>query len=91
MFANFDLQLRPPRHGHLGACIATTRPRRSASSPRNVASRAIQVAPNPGYARPPTTQTLFFGERGPGEFEAAHLFDLALNYEVPIVKTARRG
>jgi hypothetical protein len=51
-----------------------------------------QLARNPGYARPPTTNNpaLFFGdERGIGEFESAHILDLTLSYEVPVYKTAR--
>ncbi|HXG90224.1 MAG TPA: TonB-dependent receptor [Vicinamibacterales bacterium] len=40
-----------------------------------------------GYARLPSTQTLFFGERGRGKFDGAHLLDLALNYQIPIFKT----
>jgi len=50
---------------------------------------AIQAARNPGYARPPTAQTLFFGERGEGEFEASHQFDLAATYQVPVFRTLR--
>jgi Carboxypeptidase regulatory-like domain/TonB dependent receptor-like, beta-barrel len=49
-----------------------------------------QTARNPGYARPPTNQTLFFGARGEGgQFESSHLFDFSLSYEVPIYKSAR--
>jgi carboxypeptidase family protein len=56
----------------------------------NVAVTAQQTARNPGYARPPTTQTLFFGARGAGgQFEASHLFDFSLNYELPVYKSAR--
>jgi outer membrane receptor protein involved in Fe transport len=55
----------------------------------NVAITAQQLARNPGYARPPTTQTLFFGERGSQEFNPEHLVDFSLFYEVPLYKTAR--
>jgi hypothetical protein len=56
----------------------------------NVPVSAIQRARNPGYATPPTLNTnLFFGDRGIGRFEASHLFDFALTYELPIWKTAR--
>jgi outer membrane receptor protein involved in Fe transport len=49
---------------------------------------AVQLARNPGYARLPGggTQTLFFGERGAGEFAGYALFDLALSYAVPVVR-----
>lgn len=49
----------------------------------------IQASRNPGYARPPTSQTLYFGDRGEGEFEDAHLFDLAATYQVPVFRTLR--
>jgi len=55
----------------------------------NVATTAIQRARDPGYARPPANQTLFYGERGDGEFESAHLFDIAATYQVPIFRTIR--
>jgi outer membrane receptor protein involved in Fe transport len=49
----------------------------------------IQLARNPGYARLPGggTQTLFFGERGSQEFSGYTLFDLALSYAVPVVRS----
>jgi hypothetical protein len=46
-----------------------------------------QSALDPGYARPFPSQTLFFGDRGIGEFEARHLFDLAVSYQIPIWRT----
>ena len=42
-----------------------------------------------GYASPPTTQTLFFGERGSEDFEGAHTFHVAVTYSVPVWKTLR--
>jgi hypothetical protein len=50
---------------------------------------AQQLARDPGYARPPTTQTLFYGARGTGEFNSSHLIDFSLFYEVPVYKAAR--
>jgi hypothetical protein len=44
----------------------------------------IQRARDPGYARPVTSQSLYFGERGIGEFEARHLFDMSVSYQIPI-------
>jgi hypothetical protein len=55
----------------------------------NVAITAQQLARNPGYARPPTVQTLFYRERGSEEFNPSHLLDFSLFYEVPVYKTAR--
>jgi hypothetical protein len=48
-----------------------------------VARTAAQLARNPGYASTPT-QTVIFGERGAGEFNDTHLFDLALSYSIPV-------
>jgi hypothetical protein len=50
---------------------------------------AIQRARNPGYSRAPTTQTLFFGERGSEEFAGYGLVDLAATYQVPVWRTLR--
>lgn len=45
---------------------------------------ALQIAQNPGYARIPTSQALFFGERGSQSFEDFHLVDMAVTYGVPV-------
>ncbi|HEY0593074.1 MAG TPA: TonB-dependent receptor, partial [Thermoanaerobaculia bacterium] len=47
----------------------------------------IQRDRNPGYKQPPTTQALYFGDRGAGEFNDTALFDIALNYRIPVWKT----
>jgi hypothetical protein len=54
-----------------------------------VALSAIQRANNPGYARVPTSQTIFFGERGSEEFAGYGLVDLALSYQVPVWQRLR--
>ena len=56
---------------------------------RNEPRRSATNARNPGYARPPTSQTLFFGERGVGEYEDSHQFDLAFTYQVPVFRSLR--
>ena len=52
-----------------------------------------QLARNPGYARPPTTNgtapACSSRRVDPSEFEASHLVDFSLNYEVPVYKSAR--
>jgi hypothetical protein len=45
---------------------------------------AQQIALNPGYARIPTSQTIYFGERGSQSYEGYHLVDLAVTYGVPV-------
>ncbi|MEW6319813.1 MAG: TonB-dependent receptor [Acidobacteriota bacterium] len=54
-----------------------------------VPTSAIQRARNPGYARPPTSQTLFFGRRGEGEYESSSLFDFSVTYQVPVFRSLR--
>jgi carboxypeptidase family protein len=52
-----------------------------------VAMSPQQLANNPGYARPPASQSLFFGERGAGTFAGYGLVDLASTWTVPVWKT----
>ncbi|MDP1569535.1 MAG: TonB-dependent receptor [Vicinamibacterales bacterium] len=54
-----------------------------------VPTSAIQRARNPGYARPPQSQPLFFDERGSEEYEPSSLFDLSVTYQVPVFRTLR--
>ncbi len=49
-----------------------------------VALTPQQTALDPGYARLPTSQPIFFGARGAQTFEGAHLCDLAVTYGVPV-------
>jgi len=56
-----------------------TRPRWPLSS--------VQLARDPGYISTPQSQTLFFGERGAGEYESIWSLDLALSYAVPVWRT----
>jgi hypothetical protein len=43
-----------------------------------------QIANDPGYARRPTSQPLFFGERGAGTFAGFALVDLATTWSMPV-------
>ena len=45
-----------------------------------------QNARDPGYAQPPTSQTLFFGPRGSEEFNDWYTFDFAATYSLPFFK-----
>ena len=54
-----------------------------------VALSAQQIARNPGYARLPTSQSIFFGDRGSQSFEGFHLVDLAATYSVPVWQSLR--
>lgn len=55
----------------------------------NVPLTPAQLGRNPGYARPPLVQPLFFAARGTEFFESAHLFDLAATYQIPVFRTLR--
>ena len=46
----------------------------------------IQASHDPGYALPPTSQSVYFGERGSQTFPSQSRFDLALNYDIPVFK-----
>jgi len=50
---------------------------------------AQQIARNPGYARLPASQSIFFGPRGSQSFEGYHLVDLAATYSVPVWESLR--
>src|SRR5262249_25163913 len=41
---------------------------------------------DPGYAKPPTTQSVYFGQRGIDTFPSVSAVDLALNYDIPLFK-----
>jgi hypothetical protein len=55
----------------------------------NVPFTEIQLARDPGYARLPPNQTLFFDERGSEFYNSSHSFDVALNYDIPVYRTLR--
>jgi outer membrane receptor protein involved in Fe transport len=56
----------------------------------NQAPSDVQLSRDPGYAQPPgPSYTVFFGERGAGEFAGAHLFDFAATYDIKTFKRLR--
>lgn len=89
VFSTYDLGLGPAGRASLGLLYRYDSPLSFSYLSANVAVTAAQRARNPGYASPPTTQTLFYEGRGTGRFEEAHIVDLALNYEVPVWRSAR--
>jgi hypothetical protein len=48
-----------------------------------------QIAGNPGYARLPASQTIFFGARGSQFFADYQLLDVAVTYAVPVWHSLR--
>jgi hypothetical protein len=59
----------------------------------NVPLSAIMLARNPGYPvnniNTSTAATLFFGERGAGDFKGYGLLDFAATYSIPVWKAAK--
>jgi hypothetical protein len=82
----YDLSLG--RAGRVGVSLLGTynSPITHNFSRTNVRLTAAQAARDPGYAQPPSTQTIFFGERGAGEFSDWYTFDFAANYRLPFLK-----
>ncbi len=54
-----------------------------------VALTPQQLAKDPGYARVPTSQPVFFGERGAGQFPGYALVDFAATWSVPVARSLR--
>ena len=54
-----------------------------------VALTPQQLANNPGYAHAPTSQPIFFGERGAGQFPGYALVDFAATWTVPVARSLR--
>ena len=54
----------------------------------SVARTAASAALNPGYHNQSNTVTLFFGDRGAGQYNAVSLFDASLQYTFPVWKVS---
>ncbi|HKB78737.1 MAG TPA: TonB-dependent receptor [Thermoanaerobaculia bacterium] len=52
----------------------------TASVPRSAQSKAL----NPGYKDASNNVTIYFGDRGVGTFNSSSLFDLSLQYSIPV-------
>ena len=50
---------------------------------------AVQRARGAAYPNLPSSQTVYFGKRGSEEFEGYGLFDIGLQYEIPVWRTLR--
>ncbi len=88
MWANYNLDLG--RFGALDlAPLYRYNSARTYSLAASVPLTAAQIARNPGYARIPTSQTIFFGARGSQSFEDYQLVDLAATYAVPVWQSLR--
>jgi hypothetical protein len=88
LYTVYDLHLGKAGTASLGGVYRYDSPLYYSLTTANVPITPIQRAADPGYARPPTTQTIFYGGRGVDHYESAHLVDFSLSYEVPLYKSA---
>jgi hypothetical protein len=88
LYTVYDVHLGKAGTASLGGVYRYDSPLYYSLTTANVPITTIQRAADPGYARPPTTQTIFYGGRGVDHFESAHLVDFSLSYEVPVYKSA---
>ncbi len=86
IWTTYDLGLGRAGNLAVGLIYKYDSPQTFTFSQGGVARTAIQRARNPGYKAQPS-QTVIFGERGAGEFNATSLFDLALSYSVPVFRS----
>jgi hypothetical protein len=84
LWTNYNLELGRAGNLGLGVVYRYDSPL-TFSYATSVARSAAQLANDPGYSSRPA-QTLFFGDRGIGEFNSTSLFDLALTYAIPVVR-----
>jgi hypothetical protein len=89
LFSFWDVRMGRAGMATIGVTYRYDSPLTYSLSAASVPLSAIQRSRNPGYATMPTTQTLFFGERGSEFYNASHLFDLALNYDIKAFKSVR--
>ncbi len=86
----YDLELGRAGDLGLGLLYRYDSPRVFSLATAGVPLSDVQLARDPGYARPPETQTVFFGPRGSGELGDSHYFDLAIHYAIPFWKVEPR-
>ena len=87
--SSFDLGLGGAGTASLGLLYRYDSPLTFSFLSNNVPITAIQRSLGAAYAGLPTTQTIYYQERGTGEYEAQHLFDIAFNYDIPVWKSVR--
>lgn len=85
LFNTFNVGLGSFGRLDLGVIYSYDSPLTFSYSVAGVPLTDVQKARTPAeYRRPPTSQTIFFGERGRGEFESVNTFDLSLMYSLPV-------
>src|SRR5713101_2220710 len=88
-FTTYDVSLGRAGRATLGMLYRYDSPQTFSLLSNGVALSSIQRSLGAAYAGLPTTQTIYYGARGAQQYESDSLVDFALNYELPIWKTAR--
>ena len=87
IWSNYSLELGRAGALDVGVVYRYDSPLTYSLIARSVPFSATQLSRDPGYISRGNTQTLYFGERGSGEFQSSNVFDLALNYRIPVWRT----
>ena len=88
LFTTYDLKLGGAGTVNLGLLYRYDSPL-TYSLPANNAHHRAQQRPEPGLRRQPDHAEALLRERGSASSSAQSLFDLALNYDIPVFKTVR--
>ena len=84
VFSSYTLPIRSFGDLNVGLAYSYDSPRTFSYSFVRSGLTPAQIARDPGYARRPATQFVFFGERGAGEYEGIHSLDLAIGLGVRV-------
>ena len=87
VFSSYTLPIRSFGEVSLGLAYSYQSPLTFSYGFSPIAITPEQIARDPGYARRPTTQFAFFGERGAEEYEDIHSLDLAISLGVRVWKS----
>lgn len=87
VFSSYTLPMRSFGDVSLGLAYSYDSPRTFSYGFVRGGFTPEQIARDPGYARRPASQFVFFGEPGVGEYEDIHSLDLALSLGVRVWRT----
>jgi hypothetical protein len=87
LWTNYSLDLGRAGGLDLGVVYRYDSPLTFSYSRTNFALSQQQRDAGASYFSLPAGQTLFFGERGAGEYEEIHALDVAVSYAIPVWKT----
>jgi hypothetical protein len=84
VFSSYTLPIRSFGDVNLGLAYSYDSPQTFSYAFVRGGFTSAQIARDPGYARRPDRQSVFFGERGAGEYEDIHSLDLAISLGVRV-------